>query len=341
MVGTATALVMMPMLTADADGGVSLKEGVSKDRMVSVHDPQMRHGHKSKRKRFDGHKAAVVVDTDSQLITAVDVLPGNAADNLGALELVEQSEVSADVAVVEAMGDTAYGDGGTRQAFADAGRRLVARVPGRPNRKCFPKDDFVIDLVAGKLHLSGGSDHPRHCAGGETHRQYWDGASSASLPVRRRGVPGLSATVPMLCRQRQEGPAGADPPAGRPCCKRPGHCSRAPTTTSTGNGGWWRSIDWLGWSSWASGRPVTSDGSRPSSSCTWRLRWRTLTLLSNQTGVVGDSGDNPDSIIATAAIGGNHGVDRRFAADLDVLAWLRSPTLALSLSPTRAFRPAF
>ena len=49
---------------ADADGGVSLKEGVSKDRMVSVHDPQMRHGYKSKRNRFDGHKAAAVVDTD-------------------------------------------------------------------------------------------------------------------------------------------------------------------------------------------------------------------------------------------------------------------------------------
>ena len=81
-----------------------MKEGVSKDRMVSVHDPEMRHGHKSKSRRFDGHKAAVVVDTDTQLITAVGVLPGNAPDNLGALELVEQSEASADVAVVEAMG---------------------------------------------------------------------------------------------------------------------------------------------------------------------------------------------------------------------------------------------
>ena len=141
---------------ADADGGVSLKEGVSKDRMVSVHDPQMRHGHKSKSKRFDGHKAAVVVDTESQLITAVDVLPGNAADNLGALELVEQSEASADVPVAEAMGDTAYGDGGTRQVFADAGRKLVARVPGRPNRKCFPKDDFVIDLMAGSCTCPAG-----------------------------------------------------------------------------------------------------------------------------------------------------------------------------------------
>ena len=75
----------------DADNGVSLKDRVSKERMLSVHDPELRHGHKSSRRRFDGHKAAIVVDTDSQLITAVDVLPGNAPDNLGALELVEQS----------------------------------------------------------------------------------------------------------------------------------------------------------------------------------------------------------------------------------------------------------
>ena len=76
---------------ADADDGVSVKDGVSKDRMPSVHDPELRHGHKSSRRRFNGHKAAIVVDTDSQLITAVDVLPGNAPDNLGALELVEWS----------------------------------------------------------------------------------------------------------------------------------------------------------------------------------------------------------------------------------------------------------
>ena len=59
----------------------------------------MRHGHKSSSRRFDGHKAAIVVDTDSQLITAVDVLPGNAPDNLGALELVEESEANTGVPV--------------------------------------------------------------------------------------------------------------------------------------------------------------------------------------------------------------------------------------------------
>ena len=67
-------------IDAHADDGVSLKDGVSRDRMPSVHDPELRHGHKSSRRRFNGHKAAIVVDTDSQLITAVDVLPGNAMD---------------------------------------------------------------------------------------------------------------------------------------------------------------------------------------------------------------------------------------------------------------------
>ncbi len=138
------------------EGGTSLKDGVSRDRMMSVHDPEMRHGHKSRSRRFDGHKAAIVVDTDSQLITAVEVLSGNAPDNLGDLELVEQSEANTGVPVEEAMGDAAYGDGDTRQAFADAGRTLIARVPGRPNRSHFPKEDFRIDLESGSCTCPAG-----------------------------------------------------------------------------------------------------------------------------------------------------------------------------------------
>ena len=119
---------------ADADDGVSVRDGVSKDRMLSVHDPELRHGHKSSRRRFDGHKAAIVVDTDSQLITAVDVLPGNASDNLGALEPVEQSEASTGSVVAEAMGDAADGDGGTRQALRRCGTPVggPSAGPARP-----------------------------------------------------------------------------------------------------------------------------------------------------------------------------------------------------------------
>ena len=124
---------------------MSLKDGASRDRMMSVHDPEMRHGHKSSSQRFDGHKAAIVVDTSSQLITAVEVLPGNAPDNLGALELVEQSEANTGVPVEEeAMGDAAYGDGGTRQTFADASRTLIARVRDAPTGPTFRKRTSIL-----------------------------------------------------------------------------------------------------------------------------------------------------------------------------------------------------
>ena len=109
--------------------------------------------------------------SDSQLITAVDVLPGNAPDNLGALELVERSEVSTGSVVDEAMGDAAYGDGGTRQTFAEAGRRLVAKVPGRPDRKHFPKNDFHLDLAAGSCTCPAGqATHAIVPAGKRTDR---------------------------------------------------------------------------------------------------------------------------------------------------------------------------
>ena len=122
-------------------------DGVSRDRMMSVHYPEMRNG----------HRAAIVVGTDSQQITAVEVLPSNAPDNLGALELVEASEVNTGVTVAGTMGDAAYGDGDTRQAFANAGRTLIARVPDRPNRSHFPKEDLRIVLESDSCTRSVGN----------------------------------------------------------------------------------------------------------------------------------------------------------------------------------------
>ena len=100
------------------EDGPAITEGVAKDRLVSVHDPEMRHGRKSASKRFDGHKAAIVVDTDEPLILAVTVLAGNAPDAEGALDLIEQAEVKTGCEVEVSMGDCADGRGETRQAFA-------------------------------------------------------------------------------------------------------------------------------------------------------------------------------------------------------------------------------
>jgi hypothetical protein len=89
------------------EDGTRLKQGVSSDRVVSVHDSEMRHGRKSERRRFDGHKAHLAVDPESQLITAADVLAGNAPDHERALRLVEQAEANSDAMVEETVGDCA------------------------------------------------------------------------------------------------------------------------------------------------------------------------------------------------------------------------------------------
>src|SRR6266851_3564753 len=147
----AAAEVLARILAQDVDrdeNGPRLKRGVAPDRLISVHDPEMRHGRKSSSHRFNGHKAQVAVDTDSQLITAVEVLPGNAPDAEKALEVVEASEAATGCKVVEVIGDCAYGAGEIRAEFAASGRTLVAKVPEIQNQGYFAKTDFQIDLEA-------------------------------------------------------------------------------------------------------------------------------------------------------------------------------------------------
>ena len=129
-------------------GQAQLKEGVSRDRIVSVHDPEMRHGRKSRSKRFDGHKAAIAVDAESQLITEVEVLAGNAWDGSDALALTEGSETNTALGVDETVGDCAYGEGSIRQAFADAERKLIAKVAHAGRKDQIHKSEFQIDLEA-------------------------------------------------------------------------------------------------------------------------------------------------------------------------------------------------
>lgn len=130
------------------EDGPALREGVAPGRMPSVHDPEMRHGRKSKAKRFDGHKLQLAVDGESQIITDVAVLPGNAPDKEQALAIVEESEALTGCEVVATIGDCAYGDGATRQQFASAGRTLITKVAAVTNQGRFPKTEFQIDLEA-------------------------------------------------------------------------------------------------------------------------------------------------------------------------------------------------
>jgi len=174
--------------------GCRIKEGVAKDRVVSAHDPVMRHGRKSASKRFDGHKGAFAVDTDEPFVLAVQELPGNAADKEKVLDLVVESEANAQVEVGKTSGDCAYGDGATREAFANAGRTLIAPVPSPPKGKALPKQEFTIDLDQDRVT----------CPEGQTTETWKE--VRAETPQGPRAVKQFefSAEVCRACRRYKE-----------------------------------------------------------------------------------------------------------------------------------------
>jgi hypothetical protein len=215
--------------------GSTLKEGVARDRIVSVHDPEMRHGRKSKSKRFEGHKAAIAVDAESQLITAVEVLAGNAPDRERALELTEASEANSGLEVEETIGDCAYGDGSTRQAYADAGRKLVARLAPRGSGDQIPKDRFHIDLEQMTCTCPAGQTtrtlirrgYRRGRGGKKFLRQafHFDGATCADCPlhskcVKAKGARGRTVGLHLQERLLQEARALQDSPAFEGYCQK-------------------------------------------------------------------------------------------------------------------------
>jgi len=59
------------------NGRAHLRQGVAQDRRVSVEDGQMRHGRKSRTKRFDGYKEHIATDLEADLILACAVTPAN------------------------------------------------------------------------------------------------------------------------------------------------------------------------------------------------------------------------------------------------------------------------
>ncbi|EYF05742.1 hypothetical protein [Chondromyces apiculatus] len=74
------------------DGGHRIARGVAKDRRISVSDPDMRHGRKSKSKRIDGYKRHIAVDLDAPgLVCGVAIAPANQPEHLAAVRLFTDS----------------------------------------------------------------------------------------------------------------------------------------------------------------------------------------------------------------------------------------------------------
>lgn len=125
-------------------GGPAIRRGVAPDRVVSVVDPDMRHGRKTSSRRIDGYKTHLLTDHDSELVLGVSVTGANVPDGPQSAPLVTGAR-RAGVPVREVLGDTAYGDGDTRVAVEEAGAKVTAKTQPPATTGRFPKTEFVID----------------------------------------------------------------------------------------------------------------------------------------------------------------------------------------------------
>jgi IS5 family transposase len=139
------ALVAGQDVEQGEDGVFRIVRKVAKDRVISTTDPEARHGHKSRNRRFDGYKAHLSVDPDSELIDEVVATPANAPDREAAEDLL--APVADEEEKPEVLGDSAYADGATRDTLKAQGFKLTAKSPPVRNATgLFTKDRFVVDL---------------------------------------------------------------------------------------------------------------------------------------------------------------------------------------------------
>jgi hypothetical protein len=132
----------------DPEGGGQkhrVRDGVAKERQISIRDPAMRHGRKSKASRVDGYKRHIAVDLDVPLILGVAVTPANRpeAEGLPAMldDIREQRRH-----LVEALIDRGYL--GAPEIEAERANGVVVRCKPFPlrNGSRYTKADFHIDL---------------------------------------------------------------------------------------------------------------------------------------------------------------------------------------------------
>lgn len=128
-------------------GGPRIREGVAKDRRVSVEDPDMRHGRKSKTKRFNGYKRHVAADLDTDLILACAVTAANRPEEEAAPAIeADLAHLDDPRTLGELHTDRGYIGSTLVTAAANDGADVVCKPWVPHNGGLFSKKDFTINM---------------------------------------------------------------------------------------------------------------------------------------------------------------------------------------------------
>jgi hypothetical protein len=143
------------------NGTVRIRHGVAPERRISIEDAEMRHGRKSKSKRFDGYKEHIARDLDLPLILACSVTPANRPEEEGAEPIRDDLEAQG-LTLAELHVDRAYVNSPVVDDVLGAGGKVFAKPWGQRPRSpgMFTKTDFNIDLRTKTITCPEGQVEP-------------------------------------------------------------------------------------------------------------------------------------------------------------------------------------
>ncbi len=192
-------------------GAPQLREGVAKDRRISVEDGQMRHGRKSRSVRVDGYKRHVLHDLDTGLVRAVGLTAANVPE-ASVTEPMRADLACQQVVLSELHIDRAYLSSlWVRERPADL--QVYCKAWPVRNGLRFPKTAFQLDWERQVIQCPNSVVLPFE-PGGVVH---FPAETCAACPLRERCTTsklGRSVSIhpdeslPWELRQRQLTPLG-------------------------------------------------------------------------------------------------------------------------------------
>jgi hypothetical protein len=127
-----------------------LRRGVARERLVSVEDPEMRHGRKSRSHRFSGYKRHVLKDLDSGLVRAVGITPANTPEARVTGAIARDLARQRDAELCELHIDRAYLSSDLVRARAED-LEVYCKAWRVHNGGRYTKADFALDFERGRM----------------------------------------------------------------------------------------------------------------------------------------------------------------------------------------------
>lgn len=188
-----------------SDGRTRIRQGVAPDRRISVEEAEMRHGRKSRSKRFDGYKEHIARDLDVPAILACAVTPANRPEEQGAGPISDDIKRQG-FKLKEAHIDRAYVNSPVMAEVLAGGGAVLAKPwalrPARPG--LFSKADFRIDLRAQTITCPAGQVESFEPGGDTVH---FDPEVCGPCPMRAKctqAASGAGRSVSIAADEAQQ-----------------------------------------------------------------------------------------------------------------------------------------